>query len=83
MTRLSFHHIAKVNPGITYIHTNPGIVKKSFMRYLPWYMRIVSHAGYTVLSPCLTEVEKSGDRHLEKGFVERCPSAGDMEGAGN
>jgi hypothetical protein len=44
MTTLSFHRIAKVNPGITYSHTNPGIVKIGFMRYFPWYMRIVSHA---------------------------------------
>jgi hypothetical protein len=83
MTTLSFCHIVKVNPGITYIHTNPGIVKIGFIRYFPWYMRVVSHAGYAVLSPWRMEVEKSGDMHLEKGFAERYPSAGDMEGAGN
>jgi hypothetical protein len=79
MTTLSFHQLAKLNPGITYIHTNPGIVKTSVMRYLPWYMRAVSHAGYAVLSPWRTEVEESGERHLEMGFAKRYPSAGDME----
>jgi hypothetical protein len=46
-------------------------------------MRVVSHAGYAVLSPWRMEVEKSGDRHLEKGFAERYPSASNIEGAGN
>jgi hypothetical protein len=58
-------------------------VKICFMRYLPWYMRVVGHAGCAVLSPWRIKVEKSRDRHLEKGFAERYPSAGDMEGAGN
>jgi hypothetical protein len=79
MTTLSFYHLAKINPGISYIHTNPGIVKTGMMRYLPWYMRAVSHAGYAVLSPWRMEVEESGERHLEMGFAERYVSAGDME----
>ena len=60
MTTLSFHRLAKLNPRITYIHTNPGIVKTGVMRYLPWYMRAVSHAGYAELSPWRMEVERVG-----------------------
>ncbi|KAE9380213.1 hypothetical protein N431DRAFT_539882 [Stipitochalara longipes BDJ] len=78
-TTLSFHHLAKINPGITYIHTNPGIVKPGVMRCLPWYMRAVSHAGYAVLSPWRMEIEESGERHLEIGFAERYASAGIKE----
>jgi hypothetical protein len=76
MTTLSFHHLAKLNSRITYIHTNPGIVKTGVMRYLPWYIRAVSHAGYAVLSPWRMEVEESGERHLEMGFAERYDCAG-------
>jgi hypothetical protein len=79
MTTLSFYHLAKINLGISVIHTNPGIVKTGMMRYLSWHMRAVSHAGYAVLSPWRMEVEESGERHLEMGFAERYVSAGDME----
>jgi hypothetical protein len=81
MTTLSFYHLAKINTGITYIHTNPGIVKTGVMRYLPWYMRAVSHAGYAVLSPCCMDVEESGERHMEMGFAKRHPADGEMENA--
>jgi len=84
MTTLSFAASPKSAQGSRIAsHTNPGIVKIGFMRYLLWYMRVVSHAGYAVLSPWRMEVEKSGDRHLEKGFAERYPSASNIEGAGN
>jgi hypothetical protein len=81
MTTLSFHHLAKMNPELTYIHTNPGIVKTGVMRYLPWYMRAVSHAGYAVLTPWRMDIEESGERHLEMGFAERYTSAGERENA--
>lgn len=83
MTTLSFHYLAMINPGITYIHTNPGIVKTGVMRYLPWYMRAVSHAGYAVLSPWRMEVEESGARHLEIAFAKRYAFAGSMENEGD
>jgi hypothetical protein len=78
MATLSFHHLAKLISGITYIHTNPGIVKTGVARYLPWYMRAISHAGYAVLSPWRMEVEESGERHLEVAFAERYASACNM-----
>jgi hypothetical protein len=81
MTTLSFHHLAKINPELTYIHTNPGIVKTGVMRYLPWYMRAVSHAGYAVLTPWRMDVKESGERHLEMGFAEWYTSAGETENA--
>jgi hypothetical protein len=46
-------------------------------------MKVVSHAGYAVLSPWRMEVEKSGDRHLEKGFAEWYPSVSNIESAGH
>ncbi|PVH88753.1 hypothetical protein DL98DRAFT_445704 [Cadophora sp. DSE1049] len=77
MTTLSFHELARRNAekgivgGVDYIHVNPGIVKTGVMRYLPWYMRAVSHVGYAVLTPWRTDVEESGERCLEMGFAGR------------
>lgn len=77
MTTLSFHEMASRNAenglagGMDYIHVNPGIVKTGVMRYLPWYMRAVSHVGYAVLTPWRTDVEESGERCLEIGFAKR------------
>lgn len=77
MTTLSFHEFARRNAekglvgGMDYIHVNPGIVKTGVMRYLPWYMRAISHVGYAVLTPWRTDVEESGERCLEMGFAGR------------
>ncbi|KAH7409263.1 short-chain dehydrogenase/reductase [Cadophora sp. MPI-SDFR-AT-0126] len=77
MTTLAFHELARRNAekgivgGMEYVHVNPGIVKTGVMRYLPWYMRAVSHVGYAVLTPWRTDVEESGERCLEMGFSER------------
>lgn len=96
MTTLSFHELARQsseisgNRGIAgpaYIHVNPGIVKTGVMRYLPWYMRAFSHAGYAILTPWRMEVEECGERCLEMGFAERYSASGadeaeELEGVG-
>lgn len=81
MNSLTAEELAKQNPGTAYIHTDPGIVKTSYARDMPWYGKMGYNAVFALLGRFIaTDLVESGERHLFMGMDARFKAKGEKEG---
>ncbi|KAJ9311065.1 hypothetical protein DTO271D3_8654 [Paecilomyces variotii] len=64
MNSLMTHELASQNPGTSFIHTYPGVVKTGIMRDLGPLARFGAEVFSVLAKPFFVPVEESGERHL-------------------
>lgn len=75
---MSFLYLAQKYPGVSFVHTFPGIVSTNLVAGTPWYMRYPLSTGMYLgswLNQTLTP-EQSGEDHLYAGLVGQEFSSG-------
>lgn len=64
MNTLAAEELAKANPGISFIHEYPGLVKTNIAQGFGPIMRVIMNGALTVFSPFAVGLQESGERHL-------------------
>ncbi|KAE9962621.1 hypothetical protein BLS_000107 [Venturia inaequalis] len=64
MTTLSFHKLAQSNPGVTFIHSQPGGVNTNLLRTFPGWVKFAFDKTAWMLKPWMVPIQESGERHV-------------------
>lgn len=64
MNSLAAYELAKANPGISFIHTYPGVVKTNIAQGFGPVLRFIMNGALAVFSPFMVALGESGERHL-------------------
>jgi hypothetical protein len=76
MTTLAFHALAPANPGVTFIHSQPGGVQTNLARGLGTWSRFTLEKSMFLIRPWMVPLQESGERHLWAGRSERFAEGG-------
>jgi hypothetical protein len=68
-------------PGITFIHSSPGVVNTGLSRELPFYARILMKALTPIMSPFMVGHDETGQRQLFHATSGMYPPAKPAAGA--
>lgn len=64
MNSFAAEELAKANPGTSFIHAYPGMVKTNIAQGFGPTMRFIMSGAMTVFSPFAVGLQESGERHL-------------------
>jgi hypothetical protein len=64
MNSLAAGELAKANPGTTFIHAYPGLVKTNIAQGFGPALRFVMKGAMAVFTPFSVPIKESGERHL-------------------
>lgn len=70
MTDFMLEQFASKNPGISFIHSSPGVVNTPIARELPLWARVGVKLAMPLLKPFTVSLEETGERQL---FIATSP----------
>jgi hypothetical protein len=81
MNDLMVEEFARREPGTTFVHTSPGIVKTGVARELPFWAQLGAKALYVLLAPFVVGADETGARQLFMATSGVYPPLKPFEGA--